>query len=421
MGRVQEANDEIARQLTRENLDLSIFNRTAANQVYARYTGSIIDTKQLLTEFGFPGLSFPSDNAYKHLARYSLDVLDSLKNQPGEGIHPGLLTLLRSNFNIKEFAASPEDLSIGKSRLRNPASMQNLYRRTQRLKVIEKAGEADKVVNFLGFDMNSDVGKIKTILTLDSETTGLSPESRVRNFALVRRRVRVLADGSTEMIGAPEVVMSKHFRSDFMDVAQTYSEGRPVPLSVGTIKSEMGAGAEATDAYARAMTAYEDGGKVVIEDFRDIIRAFLGRDEIIGNVDVIEGHNALAFDIDKLSDTITSQPAFNDPTNQTAKELKMLLREFNQRRAGPLEAGRDFYYAQDTLDSTKISMEIDRAAIHQQVLDVLGDDDDLYGTSDILTKNALKSQVAEHFARHTVYRSRVNWDKKCRVLRKFIC
>jgi len=292
--------DEIFDFITREKLDLSIFTREVSNQLYGTYRGSILPVNELLTNFGFPGLSFPSDNAYRHLARYSLDLLEPIKQ--GRGINPAMLSILRTNFNIKEFASAPEDLSIGRSTLRNPVSLQNLYARTQRLRV---TGE-DQVVNYLGFDPIADVGKTKTILTWDTETTGLTSDARIRNVALVKRQVRVNADGTTTMIGGPEIIMSKHFRSDMMDIAQAYRDGKPIPLSIQTMLSEMGPDAEVSDAYRRAIASFEDGGKLAVEDFRDLLRAFMGRDASIGKVDVLEGHNSLAFDIDKLGDTIKS-------------------------------------------------------------------------------------------------------------------
>lgn len=407
-GRLNEIFDFI----TRENLDLSVFTREVSDQLYTTYRGSVLPVNQLLENFGFPGLSFPSDNAYRHLARYSLDLLEPIKQ--GRGINPGMLSILRTNFNIKEFASAPEDLSIGRSRLRNPASLQNLFRRTQRLRV---TGE-DQVVNYLGFDPVADEGKIKTILTWDTETTGLTPDARIRNVALVKRQVRVNADGTTTMMGGPQIVMSKHFRSDMMDIAQVYRDGKPVPLSIGTMLSEMGPDAEVSNAYRRGIASFEDGGKLAVEDFRDLLRAFMGGDASIGKVDVLEGHNSLAFDIDKLGDTIKSLPAYNDPGNEAAEELKQLWSEFTKKRTGPLE-GRDLYFAQDTLDSTKIAMELDRAAIRKTVEEVIGEDPSAFGDiQDIATRRSLQSQVAEYYSRCIVNRSRIVWNKKRRVIRK---
>jgi len=408
--------DEIFDFITREKLDLSIFTREVSNQLYGTYRGSILPVNELLTNFGFPGLSFPSDNAYRHLARYSLDLLEPIKQ--GRGINPAMLSILRTNFNIKEFASAPEDLSIGRSTLRNPVSLQNLYARTQRLRV---TGE-DQVVNYLGFDPIADVGKTKTILTWDTETTGLTSDARIRNVALVKRQVRVNADGTTTMIGGPEIIMSKHFRSDMMDIAQAYRDGKPIPLSIQTMLSEMGPDAEVSDAYRRAIASFEDGGKLAVEDFRDLLRAFMGRDASIGKVDVLEGHNSLAFDIDKLGDTIKSLPAYNDPGNEAAKELKQLWRDFTKKRAGSIIGGRDLYFAQDTLDSTKIAMELDRAAIRKTVEDVIEKDSSVFDDiQDAATRKSLKSQVAEYYSRQIVNRSRIVWDKKRRVIRKSFC
>lgn len=357
--------------MTRENLDLSIFNNDIANQIYGKYLGTALPLKELLTDAGFPGISFPSTNAYRQYARYSVDVMSALEK--GEGIHPQMLSLMRSNLNIKEYASELNDISIGRTRMRNPISLENATERTKRIKVIEdmfRPGEKT-AVNYLAFDPINDKGTTKTILTWDTETTGLSPDARVRNVALVKRQVRVLEDGTTELVSAPEVIMTKHFRSDMMDLAHVYRNGKPVPLSVGAILSEMGPDAFNPDgslsaAALRAMQAFDGEGAIALKDLREILEAFMGKNPIVGQVHRLEGHNSLAFDIDKLYDTIKSISAYNDPDNQDAKAVKELWKEFTLKRGGPLNV-RDAYYAQDTLDSTIIHMELERKRIFQAV------------------------------------------------------
>jgi len=362
----------------RENLDLSIFNNDIANQIYGKYLGTALPLKELLTEAGFPGMSFPSTNAYRQYARYSVDVMGALEK--GEGIHPRMLSLMRSNFNIKEYATQLSDISIGRTRMRNPISSENVTERTKRIKVIADPSSPGQktAVNYLAFDPINEKGQIKTILTWDTETTGLSPDAKVRNVALVKRTVRVLEDGRTELVSAPEVIMTKHFRSDMMDMAHVYRNGKPVPLSVGAILSEMGPDAfnpdgSLSDVAQRAMQAFdghEVKGAIALKDFREILEAFMGKNPVVGAVHRQEGHNSLAFDIDKLYDTIKSIPAYNDPGNQDAKAVKELWGEFTLKRAGPANV-RDAYYAQDTLDSAIIAMDVDRKGIFNAVQEAI--------------------------------------------------
>ena len=369
VGGDQAVNDEILELLQRENLDLTVLNREAADRIVDSYRGTIVPVQKILDQFGFPSLSLSSENAYRHLARYSLDLFDSVKS--GEGIHPQMLSLLRTNFNIKEHATTPSDLSIGRSRLRNPISLKNLAERTKRLKVVD-----ENVVNYLGFNLENipDEGVLRTVLTYDTETTGLTAQARVRNYAIVKRVERVFKDGTTKLESAPEVVASKHFRSTGMDLAHAFVEGKAQPLSVATMMSEMGLTEEAaknSPEFQRAMSALEGNGQIALEDLRDMLKMFLGQDDIVGRVDIVEGHNALSFDIDKLSDTIKSLPSYINQDSDLAREVKALQKEYTFKRAG-LSNVRDPFFAQDTLDTLKIAMQIDREKISSTVQGVVG-------------------------------------------------
>jgi len=76
----------------------------------------------------------------------------------------------------------------------------------------------------------------------------------------------------------------------------------------------------------------------------------------------------LAFDIDKLYDTIKFIPAYNDPSNQDAKAVKDLWKEFTLKKGGEYKI-RDAYYAQDSLDSAIIAMDVER----NRIIDAVGD------------------------------------------------
>lgn len=147
----------------------------------------------------------------------------------GRKIHPFFHSIMGTNFNIKEFPVDLSDISTGRNRLRNAMSSDNLSHRTDRIKKVGE-GESERFVNYLGFD-ESDVGKRKKIITYDTETSGLTPEARIRSFSLVEREVEILSDGTTKVVSAPQIVMTKHFKTDKMDLAHVYENGRPVPLS----------------------------------------------------------------------------------------------------------------------------------------------------------------------------------------------
>lgn len=216
-----------------ENLDLSILNKSAASEIYKKQRSTVLSLDELVERFGFPGLSSRSENLYRHLTRYEIDLLSPLRAK--EQIHPFFHALMRTNFNIKEFATEITDLSTGKTRIRNPMSSDNLVSRMSKVRRIEGVSDGkttERFVNFLGFDPETEAGQLKTILTWDTETTGLTADSRIRSMSLVKRQVRVNADGTTTMEAAPEVIMTKHFRADIMDTAHVYEEGSPVSKAV---------------------------------------------------------------------------------------------------------------------------------------------------------------------------------------------
>lgn len=167
------------------------------------------------------------------MARYDVDLITSLRK--GEQIHPFFHALMRTNFNIKEFATDILDLSTGKNRLRNPMSSQNLFERMSKIRRVEDTAGGktrERFVNYLGFDPTTEAGQIKTIVTWDEETTGVTSQAKIRTTSLVKRQVRVNPDGTTTIVSAPEVIMTKHFRANQADIAHVFEDGSPVKKAV---------------------------------------------------------------------------------------------------------------------------------------------------------------------------------------------
>jgi hypothetical protein len=236
-GAIAAIDEYFANLFSSENLDLSILNKNKSSEIFTKFKTNVLGINDLSLKAGLPGTSYRSENLYQHLTRYEVDLLTPLRG--GKQIHPFLHSILGANFNLKEFPLGVEDISVGRNRIRNAMSSENLV---NRLSKIESVGEgtSQRFVNYLGFDKTEDAGKIKTVLTWDTETTGLTAEAKVRSVSLVKRRVRVMPDGTTELVDAPTVVMTKHFKAEGMDIAHVYENGRPVPLSERNIKSRNG-------------------------------------------------------------------------------------------------------------------------------------------------------------------------------------
>lgn len=182
------------------------------------------------------GLTGPSENLYRHLGRYDIDLLGDLR--AGRGVHPYFQSLLKTNFNIKEFPEKIQEISTSRGRLRNPMSAENANVRMNRILTIgDRNLGTERFVNYLGFDPTTDAGKVKTILTWDTETTGITAESRLRTISLVKRNVTLNPDGTTTIVNAPEVVMTKQFRAVQADIAHIFEsavdhDGNPIKRAI---------------------------------------------------------------------------------------------------------------------------------------------------------------------------------------------
>jgi hypothetical protein len=363
-GLTEEALRESAELLVQsENLNLSLLNKDVADQIYTNYRKSAIYIDETFKQLGMPSISLPSESPYKHFLRYLIDPYGGGVN-PSEGIHPMILNLMRTSYNPSHDAASIEDFSTGRNRMRSPFSLARLHERSKKffpegVPSSLKEGSS-KPMNHLGFDR----GQTYTILTWDTETTGLTPDSQIREIALVRRTVRYDDSGKMVNVGQPQVIStrSKSFKSKLMDIAGYVDpeDKSSVPLSEAAFIAERGGKDKVDPAeLAKFRAAFEDEGVEAVSEFKEILRYFTNEDNVLGletgagikNLR-IEGHNAEAFDLDKLISTMDRLPAFHkDP------EGKALLKKFLNLRS------QNSSYVLDTLDSAKITFGIQQAQL----------------------------------------------------------
>jgi hypothetical protein len=349
-----------------ENLDLSLLNKSSADAIYNNYREKVLSLDQTFTELGMPSMSLPSESPYRHFLRYIVDPFGS--GDPKNGIHPHTLNLMRTSFNPTHDATSLEDFATGRNRMRSPFSLQRLHERTKKFfpeglpSSYGDSVNANRPMNHLAFDK----GRTYTVITWDTETTGLTPESQIREIALVKRTVTYNADG-TMTSSAPEILTSKSFSSDLMNIAGYYDDvsKNTVPLSEAAFIAERGGDISKIppDELAKFRSAYKDGGKGAVDSFKQVLKLFTNEGDILGtglgteNLR-IEGHNAEAFDLDKLIGTLQRLPAF-----QEDDEAKGLLKKFLHLRSSKSD------YMLDTLDSAKIAIgmqqsELDRIMIN---------------------------------------------------------
>lgn len=357
----QGLRDNIEFLVQSENLDLSLLNKSAADSVYAQYRSSALSLDQTFTELGMPAMSLPSESPYRHFLRYIVDPFGS--GDPKNGIHPMTLNLMRTSYNPTHDATSLEDFATGRNRMRSPFSLERLHERSKKFfpeglpTSYADSVASNKPMNHLAFDK----GKTYTVLTWDTETTGLTSESQIREIALVKRTVTYNADG-TMTSSVPEILTNKSFSSDLMDIAGYFdkSTGNTVPLSRAAFLSERGGIANVSaEELAKFEGAFKDGGAGAVESLKDVLRLFTNEGDVlktglgIENLR-IEGHNAEAFDLDKLIGTLQRLPAF-----QEDDEAKRLLKTFLQLRSSKAD------YMLDTLDSAKIAIGMQQSELQR--------------------------------------------------------
>ena len=369
----QGLRDNIEFLVQSENLDLSLLNKSAADDVYAAFRRQALSLDETFIQLGMPGVSLPSESPYRHYLRYIVDPFAG--GDPKNGIHPMTLNLMRTSFNPTHDATNLEDFSTGRNRMRSPFSLQRLYERSKKFfpeglpSSYGDSVNASRPLNHLAFDK----GREYTVLTWDTETTGLTPESQIRQIALVKRTVKYNADG-TMTSSVPEILTSKSFDSDLMNIAGYIDgDGSTIPLSRAAFIAERGGDVSKIPTAEMELfeRAYKDGGRGTVESIKDVLRLFTNEGDILGtglgteNLR-IEGHNAEAFDLDKLIGTLQRLPAF-----QEDDEAKRLLKKFLHLRSSKSD------YMLDTLDSAKIAIGMQQAeleTIMQNAGSILGDD-----------------------------------------------
>lgn len=364
-----EIRESIEYLVQNENLDLSLLNRHKADDIYRLYREKVLYVKETFEELGLPNISLPSDNPYKHFLRYMVDPFSGLA--PGESVHPMILELMRTSYNPSHNARNIEDITTGRSRMRSPFSIERLLKRTEKMFPDRAGDEIKGVMNHLAFEK----GKKYTVITWDTETTGLTPESQIRQIALVKRTVEYTDAG--EMISsAPEIISNKSFSSDLMNIAGYIDkDGNTIPLARAAYLAENGGPIDEAK-MLRFEEAYKNGGAKAVEDFKEILRYFTNEGNVL-NLESglgiesirIEGHNAESFDLDKLIGTLQRLPAF-----QEDPEAKSLLKKFLTLRADT----NNPFYSIDTLDSSKLLMLTQQTKLNSILSDeALGLSEDL--------------------------------------------
>ena len=378
--------DKIELLVQAENLDLSLLNKVQADEIYKKYREDVLQVGRTFEKLGVPGLSLPSESKYKHFLRYIIDPFEEVA--AGEAVMPYVLNLMRTSYNPPENASSIEDFSTGRNRMRNPKSTARLSLRTTKMFPDRVEGGAKGPMNHLAFDRD----KTYTILTWDTETTGLVPGSQIREISLVKRVVRYTNEGVMEIVEEPKVLSqySKSFASDLMDLAGYVSaDGSKVtPLSEAAFISERG-GFVPDDEMIRFRNAFKNDGTDALNDFKDIMKVMLNKDDVLGtskygSVGIenlrLEGHNSDAFDLGKFIGTIERLPGYKHDA-----EARSLLSELLHLRQTKTD------YVVDTLDSANLYFRNEQSEMFRMLGSVTDKNGKIVNLSDDLKFGLLSS------------------------------
>lgn len=274
----------------------------------------------------------------------------------GEGTHPFLSLLSRLNINVSTGAEGLEDIKLSRNRIPNVHSVMRESERSKKYfpqgHKINPMSSAEPgpvgAMNMLGFD-DSDIGKVFTMTTFDTETASLSGQQRA--IALAQSKVKYLGKGQTEQIEAPRIVLNKQFTSPEMDIAHTYKDGVRMPLSEATLLDEAGS----DTVLATARKAFDGDGQGYVDDMKEVLEQFIKSDRV-------GGHHAEVFDLDSMFQTLMKTKAFH-----TDSEMQRLYKEFVDKRMH----NPSFFF--DTHTSATRLFDVQKVTAREVLTNALGD------------------------------------------------
>lgn len=257
-------------------INLSNLNYSAQKELMEQFKKDVLRMPQLFDEVGIPGIEFPSGNYFsRHLLQY--DVSDST--------HVGSLLLNRMFFNVDPTKVGLEAFNFGRSTMLGMAGLQRLR-------------QSSSIEN-----IRSLTGKIAT---LDVETTGVTEDSQVRQFAYKIDQGDVSGD-----------LVLKNFMNEQMNVASVTKSGISTRIPGGydltgdIFGTRLGRFAAELESSGEQILTMGEGG----QNFVAAAKQFFTK---MSEVDHIMGHN-ITFDLNKMTSTLNSLEAFH--ADEEAKAL----------------------------------------------------------------------------------------------------
>lgn len=278
---------ETARRTGRMDLDVLNYASRRRIQDMAYET---LNLNKVMHTFGMPGIDLPSSNPYRHLTKFDVDMSDS------GAMHPAKLLLNSMYFNIDPNANLTDAISKSLTNLMSPTELRSAMNQVNPDGTLSPYGRAP------------GAGEApKRILVLDTETTGVSGQSRVRSYAA--REATLQSDGSMTMM-SDSTARRMFFRQPGMEGGLIQTPSGERSLSVGANMMEM----RATDTMIDVVADPTAARNAMVQELEHML-----------SFDRIAIKNA-RFDVRMLIRTAEGMPGFEGDD-----QLQDVVRRFTER------------------------------------------------------------------------------------------
>lgn len=268
-------------------IDLSLLNYENQQKLKFDFKKQVLRVDELFDQVGLPGMEFNSSNLYSALTKYEVDGSS----------HPMAALLNRMFMNVNPLKDGLDAINFGGS---NMLSTKALKRVADSPNIRPRDGAS--------------------IFTFDVETTGVTADSQVRQFAY--RIDKEAIDPSTgrpiidPITGQKTMVTESktfNFKNPLMDTATVSKSGVSYRMS-----DFVNLGQRAEDVYEMG-----ENGRVFGEEMKKVLT-------LMKNADHISAHNA-SFDLGKLGDTLYATGAF-DSVEGLREEFFGVLNKVENKR-----------------------------------------------------------------------------------------
>lgn len=262
----QNVNARLLRR--RSSINLNMFNKQTADELYESYVNDVLRIPQLLKRVGAPAVELPSGNLYRSAFKFMVE-------QTGP-YHPAREVLNAMIMNFNPSRVGMKSINISRSNILTHKTLKRMF---------EESAQRPSGNIFGALSAG------QKIITFDVETTGVFEGSQVRSMSAATMTV----DASGKII-SPESSQTKNlFMASKQLSGMTVSDTNNGVMTMNKFLAQI-------ENDGRASIDMADGGKKFLDEAEKFIQELLSADKLTG-------HN-VAFDLTKMTETIEAQSAF---------------------------------------------------------------------------------------------------------------